>query len=64
LKILKEWQAADYSATPSVPEADLAPIPFKEISLDKKWQEYDIHHDLTDKGIERFAADWNALISG
>ncbi|MDE2020762.1 MAG: transaldolase, partial [Patescibacteria group bacterium] len=63
LKILKEWKEADFSAVPSVPEADLAPIPFKEILLDKPWREYDIHHDLTDKGIERFAADWNALIA-
>ncbi len=40
----------------------LAPIPFREIDLNKKWEEYDIRHALTDKGMERFSADWNALI--
>lgn len=37
-------------------------IPFKHIDLAKNWQEYNIHHELTDKGMERFYADWNALI--
>ncbi len=40
----------------------LKSIPFKEIDLSKKWQAYDIRHELTDKGMERFSADWNALI--
>ncbi len=39
----------------------LRPIPYKDISLAKAWQDYDIGHDLTDKGMERFSADWNAL---
>lgn len=41
---------------------DLKPIPYHEVSLLKPWQEYDISHDLTEKGMERFSADWNALI--
>ncbi len=40
----------------------LQPIPYQQISLDKPWQEYNIQHDLTDRGIEKFAADWNSLI--
>jgi transaldolase len=40
----------------------LNPIPYREIDLDKTWGQYDIHHELTDKGMERFSADWNALI--
>jgi len=40
----------------------LKPIPYREIELGKKWEDYDIHHELTDKGMERFSADWNALI--
>ncbi len=40
----------------------LKPIPYQEISLDKPWQEYNIAHELTDKGVEKFAADWNNLI--
>ncbi|MBI5056525.1 MAG: transaldolase [Nitrospirae bacterium] len=41
---------------------NLKSIPYKEISLSKKWQEYDITHELTVKGMEKFSADWNALI--
>jgi transaldolase len=40
----------------------LKPILYKEIDLEKKWEDYDIRHELTDKGMERFSADWNALI--
>src|SRR5512143_393595 len=40
----------------------LRPIPYREIELGKKWGDYDIRHELTDKGMERFSADWNALI--
>jgi transaldolase len=40
----------------------LKPIPFRNTDLTKKWQEYDIAHDLTIKGMERFSADWNSLI--
>jgi transaldolase len=40
----------------------LKAIPYKDIPLTKTWQEYDIVHELTVKGMERFSADWNALI--
>jgi transketolase N-terminal domain/subunit len=28
----------------------------------RHWKDYDIHHELTDKGIDKFSSDWNALI--
>ena len=40
----------------------LTPIPYRELDLGKPWQDYDIRHDLTDKGMDKFSADWNALI--
>jgi transaldolase len=40
----------------------LKAIPYRDIDLTKDYASYDIRHDLTDKGIERFSADWNALI--
>lgn len=40
----------------------LKPIPYQEISLSKPWQDYNLLHDLTERGMERFSADWNALI--
>jgi transaldolase len=64
-QILKEW---GQSGLP-IPGNDyvyhsegLKNIPFKEIDLAKNWRDYDIRHELTDKGMERFSADWNALI--
>ncbi len=40
----------------------LTTIPYREIDLLRNWQEYDIAHDLTVKGMEHFSADWNAII--
>jgi transaldolase len=37
-------------------------IPYKDINLEKDWKDYDIRHELTVKGIEKFSADWNSLI--
>jgi transaldolase len=64
LKILKEWAAAGMpvSSQQSAVSNQLKPIPYEEISLDKSWQDYNIQHDLTNKGIEKFAQDWNNLI--
>jgi transaldolase len=63
--ILKEWgekglpiPGSDYL----YPAKQLKPIPYKEITLTRNWLEYDIHHDLTVKGMEKFSADWNDLI--
>ncbi|MBI4991089.1 transaldolase [Candidatus Gottesmanbacteria bacterium] len=42
---------------------NLKAVPFrKDIMLGKPWQEYDLFHDLTDIGIEKFSADWNSLV--
>ena len=40
----------------------LKAIPYRDLDLSKPWESYDIHHDLTDKGMEKFSADWNSLI--
>jgi transaldolase len=40
----------------------LKAIPFRQLDLLQPWESFDISHDLTDKGMERFSADWNALI--
>ena len=41
---------------------DLKTIEYKELDLNKNWSEFNLHHELTDKGMEKFSADWNALI--
>jgi transaldolase len=40
----------------------LKPIPYRELDLNSRWEELDISHPLTEKGMERFSADWNALV--
>ena len=65
--ILKEWgqKGLPLPAEDYVYDArDLEPIPYREIDLAKPWQDYDITHDLTTKGMERFSADWDSLITG
>ena len=64
-KLIKEWfdnggKLPDKNY--KYPKKDLADIPYQELDLEKNWDEFDIRHDLTDMGLEKFAADWNALI--
>lgn len=64
-KALEEWHAQGMpvpGAEQRYEDPALSSIPFEEIDLSKDWQEYDIRHELTDKGLERFAADWNGLL--
>jgi transaldolase len=66
LKILKEWAIASFPLSLREGQDEgsmLKPIPYQEVSLGKPWQEYNVQHELTDKGIEKFAADWNNLIA-
>ncbi len=65
LKVIKEWQDAGKPTSSDKGQETsekLKPIPYGNIVLNKSWQEYNIQHELTDKGIEKFAADWNGLI--
>jgi len=65
MKILIEWQEVG-SLIPTkeymYEKGELTDIPYKELNLKEPWQEFNIRHELTDKGIERFAEDWNNLI--
>ncbi len=64
-KTIKEWYEqgmptpqADYI----YPKTNLQDIPFQQLDLSKSWQEFNINHELTDKGLEKFADDWNVLL--
>ncbi len=65
-KVFKEWADTSFkqpeeSYVYSKPE--LKPIPFREdLVLGKAWQEYDLHHVLTDTGVERFWYDWMGIV--
>ena len=63
--ILKEWTIKGML----IPKSDylyeaknLRPVQHESLALENDWRSFDISHPLTDKGIERFAQDWNALI--
>lgn len=64
-KVLKEWAdnniqlpEKNYSFNPK----DLKKILYKEIDINKGWENFDIFHELTRQGVERFSNDWNRLI--
>jgi transaldolase len=44
-------------------KGELKDIPYREINLNKNWQEYDLAHDLTNKGMDKFSQDWKAMIT-
>src|SRR5262249_267808 len=39
------------------------PILYQDLILDQPWQNFDIQHELTRKGIEKFVADYRATLS-
>ena len=70
VKILEQWAAEDFP----LPDANfkydavntkgtpLKPIPYQELDLSAPWQSFNLKHDLTDKGIERFVADYQSTL--
>lgn len=64
IKTIEEW-ATGYGTSKNPNEysfasSDLRPIPFVELP-EQDWILYDIHHELTDKGIQKFSEDWKNL---
>lgn len=64
-KVFKEWADGGFS----LPKDDfiydipgLDDIAYKELTLDKDWREYDLHHDLTDAGVAKFWEDWKGIV--
>ncbi|MDP3998485.1 MAG: transaldolase family protein [bacterium] len=65
-KVFKEW--ADLGFSQPEPGWEYDPgdkklIPYRDdLTLDKPWYNYNLDHELTTVGVERFAADWDSLI--
>lgn len=63
-KVLREWAAAGFP----MPDAAFAYTPigtrieYREIDLEQPWQRFNIDHELTTKGVEKFAADYRATL--
>jgi len=64
-KVIAEWaeQGIQPSASNFQPQlSSLTPIAYQEFDLQTNWRDFNIQHELTERGIEKFAADWNNLI--
>jgi transaldolase len=69
-KVLEQWGVGNFS----MPAPDftykaigangerLKPIPYKELDLKLPWQSFNIVHELTTKGIQKFVADYRATL--
>lgn len=63
-KVLREWAGAGFP----MPDAAFAYTPigtrieYREIDLEQPWQRFNIDHELTTKGVEKFAADYRATL--
>jgi transaldolase len=69
-KVLEAWAEKDfpmpeqgfvYRGADSAGKA-LKPIPYKSINLSKPWNAFDLTHELTKKGIEKFVADFESTL--
>lgn len=69
-KVLQEWGAAGFP----VPDQDfkfkavdargkpLKPIPYRDLDLNLTWNSFDLAHELTTKGIQKFVADYHSTL--
>jgi len=63
-KILETWAAKDFP----MPGKDFQykspgkPITYEALDLNQPWEKFDIEHELTRKGIEKFVADYRATL--
>jgi transaldolase len=66
-RVWEEWAASSFP----LPGADfvhqatdrpLKPIAYKSVELNQAWENFDIRHDLTTKGIQQFVADYKSTL--
>ena len=63
-KVLETWAMAGFQ----LPGADFAytgkgaPIEYEELDLKQSWQSFNIDHELTRQGIQKFVADYRATL--
>jgi transaldolase len=64
-KVLEEWAGKGLPMPDSGFEyrAPGRPILYQKLDLDEPWESFDIQHELTRKGIQKFAADYRATLS-
>jgi Transaldolase len=63
-KILEQWAKEGMR----LPDKDFAykpvgsKIPYEELNLEQPWEQFDIKHELTRKGIEKFVSDYKSTL--
>lgn len=64
-KVLELWANENFPMPDqqSQYEASGKAIPYEDLDLEQPWETFDIQHELTRKGIEKFAADYRATLS-
>lgn len=65
-RVIKEWAEKNFILPDknfNYQPKKVKNIPYRDISLNKDWQDYNIVHPLTEIGIERFSADWNNILN-
>jgi transaldolase len=69
-KVLESWAAQGsrlpddsfvYQAKDSKGQA-LKPIEYRELNLNAPWESFDLRHELTKKGIQKFVADYEGTL--
>ena len=64
-KVLTLWAENNFP----IPEAGFQyhssarPIPYEELDLTQPWEKFNIDHELTTKGLEKFAADYRRTLA-
>ena len=58
LQVINAWQAKQ----PPEPVPSLQPIAYEKLDLNQPWQKFNIRHELTDAGLEKFCADLNGMV--
>ena len=70
-KVLEQWAAKNsplpdesfqYEAVDAQGK-QLKPIPYREIQLNAPWRDFDVRHDLTTQGIQRFVKDYMSTLA-
>jgi transaldolase len=69
-KVIAEWAASKFQMPDrgfihkaiDAQGKPLRPIPYKELDLNLPWQSFDVNHDLTTKGIQKFVADYRSTL--
>lgn len=65
LKVFSSWADLGFKQPEEnyvYPAGVLKPISYRgDVVLGKSWQEYDLQHELTDKGVSSFWSDWMGL---